>query len=98
MPLSEDDRRRLEQIERALADEDPRFADRINSTMWHPRRLIIGIVVFVLGMVVLVAGLVTTHAWLWFGVLVGVVGAAAMAGSAVLLLRGPARGQPPPPR
>ncbi|ACV78942.1 DUF3040 domain-containing protein [Nakamurella multipartita] len=97
MPLSEDDQRRLEQIERALTRDDPGFADRIGAVTWRRRRrLITSIVVFALGMVVLITGLVTTHAWLVIGVLVSVIGAAAMAVSAVLLLRRPSRGGPPP--
>ena len=91
MPLSEDDRRRLEQIERAVSEDDPAFANRLGSATWRSRQLITAMVIFALGMVVLITGLVTTHAWLAIGVLISLVGATAMAASAVWLLRRPPR-------
>ena len=88
MPLSDDDRRRLEQIERALPEDDPDFAGRVGSDPARRRvRLIMAGVMFVAGMVVLVAGLVTTHAWITVGVIGAVLGAALMVGSALLWWR-----------
>jgi hypothetical protein len=55
VPLSENERRRLEQMEQALAAEDPRFA---SSMRWRRAgstpRLVIGIAALVVGLVMLV--------------------------------------------
>ena len=39
MPLSEDDQRKLDQIEQALAKDDPRFAETVNIDRWRRRRI-----------------------------------------------------------
>ena len=39
MPLSEDDQRKLDQIEQALAKDDPQFAETVNTDRWRRRRI-----------------------------------------------------------
>lgn len=59
MPLSEHEQRLLDQIERALYAEDPKFASNVRGArMRSPsrRRRLQGIAVFVLGLVLLIIG------------------------------------------
>ncbi len=59
MPLSEHEQRLLEQIERALYAEDPKFASTVSSTnlRTHARRRIVWSVIgFLLGIGALLAG------------------------------------------
>ena len=58
MPLSEHEQRLLEQIERALYQEDPKFASSVSGSRRSKparRRRIQGAVLFVVGLVLLVA-------------------------------------------
>ena len=74
MPLSEHEQRLLDQIERALYQEDPKFASTVRQTDLRThmkRRLRRAAVVFVVGFALLLAGL-TTHT------LVGIAGFAVM--------------------
>ncbi len=87
MALSEGEQRRLDEIERALRSEDPRFADTITITRVRRHRKVLAVSVFVIGMIGLVAGLVTTDASLWAGVAVVAVGVVAMVAGALLYLR-----------
>jgi hypothetical protein len=59
MPLSEHEQRLLDQIERALYAEDPKFASSVRGGRVRPsrRRRIQGIASFVLGVALLVGGL-----------------------------------------
>jgi len=61
MPLSEHEQRLLDQIERALYAEDPKFASNVRGArmrgLYHRRRFQ-GIALFVLGLLLLVAGVV----------------------------------------
>lgn len=62
MPLSEHEQRLLEQIERSLLDEDPKFASAVRASdpRHHAfRKVIWAGLLFVLGVGVLVLGLVT---------------------------------------
>lgn len=80
MPLSEEELRLLEQMERALVEEDPKFASTLRGTSLRRtarRRAIAAGVVFVLGMGVLLAGAMTTQ---W----VGIIGFVIMLASAVI--------------
>ncbi|WP_250280180.1 DUF3040 domain-containing protein, partial [Frankia sp. Cppng1_Ct_nod] len=59
MPLSENEQRLLEQIERALVEDDPKFASTVRST--NPRTYLLrrvrrSLLLFGLGLVVLVVG------------------------------------------
>ncbi|MCW2669286.1 MAG: hypothetical protein JWO27_1183 [Frankiales bacterium] len=61
MPLSEHEQRLLDQIERALYAEDPKFATTVRSTdlRTHMRRRIIRMVVlFVIGFVMMLVGVI----------------------------------------
>ena len=61
MPLSEHEQRLLDQIERALYAEDPKFATTVRSTdlRTHMRRRMIRMVVlFVLGFVLMLVGVI----------------------------------------
>ena len=59
MPLSEHEQRLLEQIERALVDDDPKFASSVRTgdrRLKARRKLQIGIALVVIGFAVLVGG------------------------------------------
>ena len=61
MPLSEHEQRLLEQIERALVDDDPKFASSVRTgdrRLKARRKLQLGAVLVVVGMAVLVGGAV----------------------------------------
>lgn len=82
MPLSEEELRLLEQMERALVEEDPKFASTLRGTSQRRsarRRAIAAGVVFVLGIVVLMAGVMTT-------IVVGIIGFVIMLVSATVAL------------
>jgi uncharacterized membrane-anchored protein len=83
MPLSDDEQRKLDQIERALA-EDPGFADSASIERIRRRRLILAAAVFTIGVVLLLAGLVTTSAALVAGVILSAVGVLTMTTGIVL--------------
>lgn len=61
MPLSEEELRLLEQMERALVAEDPKFASTLRGTRMrqHARRqMIAGVLVFLVGVTLLMSGAV----------------------------------------
>ena len=61
MPLSEHEQRQLEQIERALRADDPRFADAVHAAdprVHYRRRVIAAVLGFVIGVGLLLAGVV----------------------------------------
>ena len=61
VPLSEHEQRLLEQIERALVDDDPKFASSVRTgdrRLKARRKLQLGAVLVVVGMAVLVGGAV----------------------------------------
>lgn len=81
MPLSEEELRLLEQMERALAEEDPKFASALKgSTIEHATKMraIAAGAVFVVGMGMLLGGAVANQTWL------GVLGFVVMLASAVI--------------
>ncbi len=81
VPLSEEELRLLEQMERALVEEDPKFASTLRGTSLRRtarRRAIAAGVVFVLGMAVLLSGAMTNL------IVVGIVGFVIMLASAVI--------------
>ena len=62
MPLSEEELRLLEQMERALVEEDPKFASTLRGTSLRSsarRRAIFAAVCFVLGVGVLMTGAIS---------------------------------------
>ena len=88
MPLSEDEQRRLDEIERVLCADDPKFADHSIERAWRQRTLVAGAVVLV-GVMLLVAGLVTTQASLAAGLIISIVGFLSMVVGAARFLRRP---------
>jgi hypothetical protein len=88
VPLSEHEQRLLEQIERALYAEDPKFASTVRGGRLRKptrRRRLQGVALFVVGLVLLVVGVAVPQLWLAssFPVL-SVVGFLMMLGGAVL--------------
>ncbi|MCE7007482.1 DUF3040 domain-containing protein [Kibdelosporangium philippinense] len=68
MPLSEHEQRLLDQIERALYAEDPKFASTVRGArLRRPsrRRRVQGVALFVVGVALLVLGVVVQE--FWFG-------------------------------
>lgn len=109
MPLSEHEQRLLEQIERALYAEDPKFASNVRGARLRSpsrRRRLQGIAVFVLGLVLLVVGAAVMRLWVGSVPVVSVLGFLVMfTGAAVAIFaRGAGQdtavrersGQPPP--
>lgn len=85
MPLSDHEQRLLEQIERALYAEDPKFATTVRSTdlkKHYKRRIVKGAVLFALGLCVLLGGTVAKV------VPVGVAGFLLMVGGALVAVAG----------
>ena len=71
MPLSDHEQRLLEQIERALYAEDPKFATSVRASdlrTHYRRRLVRASIGFVVGLAILVAGVVTQVFYLAVGV------------------------------
>ena len=87
MPLSEHEQRLLEQIERALYAEDPKFASTVRGKgLGKPtrRRRLQGAAIFVVGLVLLVVGVAVRQLWLGNLPVLSIVGFLAMLGGAVL--------------
>ena len=85
MPLSEHEQRLLEQMERALYAEDPKFATALEGTGLRARTrrtVYLAAAGFVVGVALLMGGMVTKLWW------VGVVGFVVMLGCAVLAITG----------
>lgn len=83
MPLSEEELRLLEQMERALVEEDPKFASTLRGTSFRRaarRRALVAGVVFVGGVVLLMTGAIMAE------VIIGVVGFVVMLVSATYAL------------
>lgn len=88
MPLSEEELRLLEQMERALVEEDPKLAHTLRGTSLRRsarRRAIVAGVCFALGIAVLMSGAITE---LWVLGIVGFVIMLASATIAVSAMRG----------
>jgi hypothetical protein len=67
VPLSEHEQRQLDQIERALYAEDPKFAQAVRAKdprVHYKRRVIEAAVGFVLGVGLLMAGVVAKNTWI----------------------------------
>ena len=88
MPLSEEELRLLEQMERALVEEDPKLASTLRGTSMRRsarRRAIVAGVCFAAGIAVLMTGVITEF---WVVGIVGFVIMLASATVAVTALRG----------
>ncbi|QIG42581.1 DUF3040 domain-containing protein [Nocardioides anomalus] len=87
MPLSEEELRLLEQMERALVEEDPKFASTLRGTSLRRsarRRAIAAGVVFVLGIALLMGGvMIANHK---VGFTIGIAGFVVMLASATVAL------------
>lgn len=86
MPLSEHEQKMLEQMERALYAEDPKFASQMkgrNSGGPPRKRLLTGLAVAFIGMVLIVGGVTISQIWL------GGVGFAAMVAGVAWAFSGP---------
>jgi len=97
MPLSEQEQRALDAIERALYEDDPKFANSVDARRIRRRRPVIAGTAFLLGLVCLVVGVMLAQSNLAIGVAASVVGFLVMVGGVGLLvfgqpgqLRGPA--------
>ncbi|MEU3254048.1 DUF3040 domain-containing protein [Streptomyces sp. NPDC006997] len=85
MPLSEHEQRMLEQMERALYAEDPKFATALEGSglrTYTRRRVYQAVAGFLVGIALLMAGMVAKQVWL------SVVGFLVMLGCAVLAVTG----------
>ncbi|MGW4566654.1 DUF3040 domain-containing protein [Streptomyces sp. NPDC004561] len=85
MPLSEHEQRMLEQMERALYAEDPKFASALEGSglrTYTRRRVYQAVAGFLVGIALLMAGMVAQLIW------VSVVGFLVMLGCAVLAVTG----------
>ncbi|KUN39241.1 DUF3040 domain-containing protein [Streptomyces longwoodensis] len=98
MPLSEHEQRMLEQMERALYAEDPKFASALEGSglrTYTRRRVYQAVAGFLVGIALLMAGMVAQQVWL------SVVGFLVMLGCAVLAVTGwrkaPKPGEQPAP-
>ena len=88
MPLSEHEQRMLDEIERALYHDDPKFATSVNVGRMRRRRPILAGLAFVLGLVFMVVGVIATQSVVTLGVIVSVVGFLIMVGSVGLFVFG----------
>ena len=81
MPLSEHEQRLLEQIERALVDDDPKFASSVRTgdrRLKARRKLQLGALLVVVGLAALIGGAIAPS------VVLGVIGFLVMFGGAAL--------------
>ncbi|MEU7021059.1 DUF3040 domain-containing protein [Streptomyces sp. NPDC046203] len=86
MPLSEHEQRMLEQMERALYAEDPKFATALEGSglrTYTRRRVYQAAVGFLVGIALLMAGMIAPDYWI-----ISVVGFLVMLGCAVLAVTG----------
>ncbi len=88
MPLSEHEQRMLDQIERALYEDDPKFANSVDERRIRRRRPFIAGTAFLIGLICLVSGVMLAQQALGFGVAASVVGFLLMVGGVGLLVFG----------
>jgi peptidoglycan/LPS O-acetylase OafA/YrhL len=87
MPLSEHEQRLLDQIERALYAEDPKFVSTVRGgRLRRPtrRRRVQGVAVFALGLALLILGVAIPSLWLGRVPVLSIVGFVVMLVGAVL--------------
>jgi hypothetical protein len=101
VPLSEHEQRLLEQIERALLAEDPKFASTVRSTdpRHHVRRrIVVAALVFLVGAALMIAGVVGVAKVNALGIpLVGIAGFLVMFGAVLFGVTAYRRGSAPEP-
>jgi hypothetical protein len=88
MPLSEYEQRMLEQMERQLRSDDPKFADTLGSRRAVGSRVLIGTLLLIGGIGLLLGGVVAQMPWL------GVLGFLSMFGGVWLAVSAPRRAAP----
>lgn len=89
MPLSEHEQRLLDQIERELYAEDPKFASTVRGARFRRparRRRIQGIALFVVGVALLVVGVMVRALWVADVPVASVLGFLVMFSGAVLFM------------
>lgn len=89
MPLSEHEQRLLDQIERELYAEDPKFASTVRGARFRRparRRRIQGIALFVIGIALLVVGVMVRALWVADIPVASVLGFLVMFSGAVLFM------------
>ncbi len=99
MPLSEHEQRLLDQIERALYQEDPKFASSVRATDLRThmrRRLRRAAIVLTLGFLLLLVGLIG-FGGKPAGTAIGITGFVVMVGALLLAMSSWRRLQPSPP-
>ena len=90
--LSKDEQDRLDEIERALRDDDPLFAANVDFHHLQRHQKLVAAAAFILGVVVLVLGAVATQALMAVGVIVSMAGFVVMVAAAKYLLDRRSRG------
>ncbi|WP_111765035.1 DUF3040 domain-containing protein [Nakamurella deserti] len=93
MPLSEHEQRMLDQIERALYEDDPKFANSVDERRIRRRRPFIAGIAFLIGLVCLVSGVILAQDNLGLGVTASVVGFVLMVAGVGLLVFGQPAGR-----
>ncbi len=88
MPLSEHEQRMLDEIERALYQDDPKFATSVNVTRMRRRRPILAGLGLLLGLIMLVVGVISSQSVMVLGVVVSVVGFLVMVAAVGLFIFG----------
>jgi hypothetical protein len=83
--LSKDEQDRLDEIERALRDDDPLFAANVDFDHLRRHQTMTAGAAFILGIMVLVLGAVATQALMAVGVVVSVTGFVTMVAAAMYL-------------
>ncbi|MGY4903885.1 DUF3040 domain-containing protein [Streptomyces sp. 900116325] len=82
MPLSEHEQRMLEQMERALYAEDPKFATALEGSglrTYTRRRVYQAVAGFLVGIALLMAGMVAQQIWISVGGFLVMLGCAVLA-------------------
>ena len=74
MALSKQEQRTLDEIERALRDEDPDFANAVNLDHFRRHRALVGGSTLLFGVIVLVLGEIAAQAHSAIGVMISVAG------------------------
>ena len=90
MPLSEHEQRLLEQLERQLHEDDPKFASQMEqgaAHRWSTKRLVIGAFAVVAGILVLLLGVTLQN------IVVGVLGFLVMGGGVYFATMRSSRGK-----
>jgi len=89
MPISEDEQRRLDEMERDLQRDDPNFATGQSIERIWLRRMVAAGAALLIGMVLLVAGIITTQAILVLGVIISLIGFLSEVAGAASITRHP---------